>query len=155
LNKSAKDKPILYTENLIKGFRRRTVVDGVSIELDAGEVVGLLGANGAGKTTTFSMVVGLLQPTSGRIFLNGEDVTRYPMYKRARRGMAYLAQEPSVFRDLTARQNIEVILEHLKVPKAERREHTDRLLEELDITHIANSKAYKSRWRICSRPCTT
>jgi len=110
--------------------------------LGAGEVVGLLGANGAGKTTTFSMVVGLLRPTSGQIMFDGHDVTRLPMYKRARKGMAYLAQEPSVFRDMTARENIEAILEFQKMSKAQRKERTDELLEELNIVHIANAKAY-------------
>lgn len=132
----------LRTENLVRTFRGRTVVDGVSIDLSCGEVVGLLGANGAGKTTTFSMVVGLLKPSAGNIYFEDRDITRLPMYKRARLGMAYLAQEPSVFRDLTARENIEVILEHRKVARKERKERARALLEELDITHIAESKAY-------------
>jgi lipopolysaccharide export system ATP-binding protein len=136
------ENTILHTADLVKKFKGRTVVDHVSIDLGAGEVVGLLGANGAGKTTTFSMVVGLLRPTSGQIMFDGQDVTRLPMYKRARRGMAYLAQEPSVFRDLTARQNIEAILEFQKLGRAQRHERADELLEELNITHIAESKAY-------------
>ena len=134
--------PILTTENLRRKFKGRTVVDGVSLSLALGEVVGLLGANGAGKTTTFSMVVGLLRPNEGRIRFDGKDVTRLPMYKRAREGMAYLAQEPSVFRDLTTRQNIEAILEHHGFSRSERRRRTDALLEELDIQHVADSKAY-------------
>lgn len=133
---------ILQTTQLRKKFRGRTVVDGVSLSLSLGEVVGLLGANGAGKTTTFSMVVGLLRPSEGTITFNGKDVTRMPMYKRAREGMAYLAQEPSVFRDLTARQNILAILEHRGLTKKERHARTDALMEELDIQVIADSKAY-------------
>src|SRR5690606_47832 len=127
---------------LVRSFRGRTVVDGVSIALALGEVVGLLGANGAGKTTTFSMVVGLLKPSAGRILLEDRDISRMPMYRRARLGMAYLAQEPSVFHDLTARENIEVILEHRRVGRAARRERAQQLLEELSIAHIAESKAY-------------
>lgn len=118
------------------------VVKDVSLELGCGEVVGLLGANGAGKTTTFSMVVGLLRPGGGTIMFDNKDVTRYPMYKRAREGMAYLAQEASVFRDLTSRQNIMAILEHQSMTKAERNSRADELLEELDISHVADSKAF-------------
>ena len=136
------ESPILLTTDLRKVFKGRAVVDGVSISLSLGEVVGLLGANGAGKTTTFSMVVGLLRPNSGVIAFNGKDVTSFPMYKRAREGMAYLAQEPSVFRDMTTRQNILAILEHRDMTKDERHDRTDKLLEELDIKHIAESKAY-------------
>lgn len=138
----AEEKPILLTQDLRKVFKGRTVVDGVSISLALGEVVGLLGANGAGKTTTFSMVVGLLRPNSGVIAFDGQDVTRFPMYKRARAGMAYLAQEPSVFRDMTTRQNIMAILEHRDMANEEREARTDTLLDELDIKHIADSKAY-------------
>jgi lipopolysaccharide export system ATP-binding protein len=133
---------ILRTDSLKKVFQRRAVVENVSIELALGEVVGLLGPNGAGKTTTFGMVVGLLKPTAGRIFFGGEDVTRKAMYKRARAGMAYLPQEPSVFRDLTARQNLLAVLEYQPLTKAEREKKADRLLEELDIQHVAKSKAY-------------
>ena len=133
---------LLHTEDLVKKFKGRVVVDHISIDLAPGEVVGLLGANGAGKTTTFSMVVGLLKPDTGRIAFGGRDVTLMPMYKRAREGMAYLAQEPSVFRDLTARQNIEAILEFQNLSRKERKTRASELLEELDITHIAESKAY-------------
>lgn len=134
--------PILRTENLKKVFQRRAVVEDVSIELARGEVVGLLGPNGAGKTTTFSMVVGLLKPTAGRIFFGGKNVTRKAMYRRARAGMAYLPQEPSVFRDLTARQNLLAVLEFQNLTRAERHKRADQLLEELDIAHVAHSKAY-------------
>jgi lipopolysaccharide export system ATP-binding protein len=132
---------VLETSDLVKRYGRRKVVDGVSLELHAGEIVGLLGANGAGKTTTFGMVVGLLQPTSGRIRFLHQDVSRWPMYKRARAGMAYLAQEPSVFRDLTARQNLLAVLEFQKLKRAERAEKADRLLEEFGLQRLADSKA--------------
>ncbi len=133
---------LLHTESLVKQFSKRTVVRGVSIELREGEVVALLGANGAGKTTTFGMVVGLLRPTSGTIHFRGKDVTKLPMYRRAREGMAYLPQEASVFRDLTARQNILAILEFQPIPAKDRGPRAQALLEELDITHVADAKAY-------------
>ena len=133
---------LLRVERLMKRFGKRTVVKDVSLKLEAGEVVGLLGANGAGKTTTFGMVVGLVRPTKGAIFLDGKNVTGYPMYKRARAGMAYLAQEPSVFRDLTTRENIMSILEFQKLNRDERNARADALIEELDVGHVADSKAY-------------
>ncbi len=133
---------LLRAEHLKKRFGKRTVVDDVSLELKAGEVVGLLGANGAGKTTTFGMIVGLVQPTGGTILFRGKNVTGYPMYKRAREGMAYLAQEASIFRDLTARQNILSVLEFQKMRRAERKERADALLEEFDVSHVADAKAY-------------
>ena len=139
---SAPNAPILSTHHLKKTFKGRTVVKDVSLELCPGEVVGLLGANGAGKTTSFSMVVGLLRPTQGTIEFNGQNVTKFPMYKRAQGGMAYLAQEPSVFRDLTARENITAVLEYRTMSKAERTHRSDELLDELAIQHIADSKAY-------------
>ncbi len=139
---SATHTPLLRTEGLKKTYKRRTVVHGVSIELAESEVVGLLGPNGAGKTTTFTMVVGLLRADEGSIWFKGKDVTRLPMFRRAREGMAYLPQEPSVFRDMTSRQNILAILEHQAVPAKQRGARADALLEELDITHVANSKAY-------------
>jgi lipopolysaccharide export system ATP-binding protein len=132
----------LRTENLVKTFRGRTVVAGVSISLGAGEVVGLLGPNGAGKTTTFYMVLGLLKPDRGRVMLNGEDITELPVYKRARRGLGFLSQEPSIFRKLTVEQNLMAILEILDLTKSERRHRLESLLRELDLTHLAKSKAY-------------
>ena len=141
-NKKNNTPSLLWTEGLKKSFKGRTVVKDVAIQLAEGEVVGLLGANGAGKTTTFSMVVGLLKPDNGRIHFNNQDVTKKAMYKRARLGMAYLAQEPSVFRDLTARDNILAILEYRNMSRAERFQRTDKLLEELDIAHIGSTKAY-------------
>lgn len=132
----------LRTESLVKTFRGRTVVAGVSISLEAGEVVGLLGPNGAGKTTTFYMVLGLLKPDRGRVMLNGEDITELPVYKRARRGLGFLSQEPSIFRKLTVEQNLMAILEILDLTKSERQHRLESLLRELDLTHLAKSKAY-------------
>jgi lipopolysaccharide export system ATP-binding protein len=132
----------LRTESLVKTFRGRTVVAGVSISLEAGEVVGLLGPNGAGKTTTFYMVLGLLKPDRGRVLLNGEDITELPVYKRARRGLGFLSQEPSIFRKLTVEQNLMAILEILDLTKSERQHRLENLLRELDLTHLAKSKAY-------------
>lgn len=134
--------PILQTHDLVKAFKKRTVVDHVSIELGRGEVVGLLGKNGAGKTTTFSMIVGLLYPQHGSIHFDGADVTKLPMYKRARAGIAYLPQEPSVFRQLSARQNILAVLEHQPITRNERKARAQELLEELQITQVADNPAY-------------
>ncbi len=133
---------LLRTENLVKAFKRRVVVDRVSIEVAAGEIVGLLGPNGAGKTTTFRMTVGLLRPDSGSIWFGERDITRLPMYKRARAGMAYLPQEPSVFRRLTVRQNLLAVMEFLPIPARERKEKAQRLLEEFGIAQVADSPAY-------------
>jgi lipopolysaccharide export system ATP-binding protein len=132
----------LRADNLVKSFKGRTVVAGVSINLEAGEVVGLLGPNGAGKTTTFYMVLGLLKPDRGRVMLNGEDVTDLPVYKRARKGLGFLPQEPSIFRKLTVEQNVMAILEILDLSDEERRQRLESLLQELDLTHLAKSKAY-------------
>ena len=132
----------LRADNLVKSFKGRTVVAGVSISLEAGEVVGLLGPNGAGKTTTFYMVLGLLKPDRGRVMLNGEDITDLPVYKRARKGLGFLPQEPSIFRKLTVEQNIMAILEILDLSEEERRKRLESLLQELDLTHLAKSKAY-------------
>jgi lipopolysaccharide export system ATP-binding protein len=132
----------LRTDNLVKSFKGRTVVAGVSISLEAGEVVGLLGPNGAGKTTTFYMVLGLLKPDRGQVILNGEDVTDLPVYKRARKGLGFLPQEPSIFRKLTVEQNVMAILEILDLSEEERQKRLESLLQELDLTHLAKSKAY-------------
>src|SRR6266478_216130 len=133
---------LLTTDNLVKEYRKRRVVNGVSIEVNAGEVVGLLGPNGAGKTTTFNMVVGVVRPDGGSVTFQNKNVTRLPMHKRARLGVGYLTQEPSVFRKLTVEQNILAILETCKMNRAERKIRLKYLLEELDLTSLAKSKAY-------------
>jgi lipopolysaccharide export system ATP-binding protein len=132
----------LRTTDLTKSYGGRTVVRGVNVEIASGEVVGLLGANGAGKTTTFSMVVGLTAPDSGRVLLDGLDVTDDPMYMRARKGIGYLPQEASIFRGLTVEQNIMAILETLDLGRAERRTRLKALLAELGLTPLARSPAY-------------
>jgi lipopolysaccharide export system ATP-binding protein len=132
----------LATTDLTKSYSGRTVVRGVNIEIASGEVIGLLGANGAGKTTTFSMVVGLTAPDSGRVLLDGVDVTDDPMYIRARKGIGYLPQEASIFRGLTVEQNIMAILETLSLDRAGRRARLRELLAELGLTPLARSPAY-------------
>jgi lipopolysaccharide export system ATP-binding protein len=132
----------LRTHDLTKSYGGRTVVRGVSLEVQSGEVVGLLGPNGAGKTTTFYMTVGLTVPDSGRVVLNGEDVTSAPMYLRARKGIGYLPQEPSIFRGLTVEQNILAILETLDLDATSRRTRLRELLAELNLTPLAQAPAY-------------
>ena len=132
----------LRSENLVKIYRKRKVVNGVSIEVKQGEIVGLLGPNGAGKTTTFYMIIGFIKPESGRILIDQEDITWLPMYERARRGIGYLSQEPSIFRKLSVEQNIMAILEMQKIPQGERERRLDALLNELDISYLAKNKAY-------------
>jgi lipopolysaccharide export system ATP-binding protein len=132
----------LKTHELTKSYSGRTVVRGVSLEVEAGEVVGLLGPNGAGKTTTFYMTVGLTAPDSGRVTLDGQDLTDDPMYVRARKGIGYLPQEPSIFRGLTVEQNILSILETLDLNAAERKARLQSLLAELNLTPVAASAAY-------------
>jgi lipopolysaccharide export system ATP-binding protein len=132
----------LRTTELTKSFGGRTVVRGVNVDISSGEVVGLLGPNGAGKTTTFSMVVGLVSPDSGRVLLDGNDVTEDPMYLRARKGIGYLPQEASIFRGLTVEQNIMAILETLDLDAAARRARLRELLAELGLTPLAKSPAY-------------
>jgi len=132
----------LSATGLIKIYGGRQVVNKINLEISPGEVVGLLGPNGAGKTTTFYMIVGLIKPDGGSIFLNGEDVSGYPMYVRARMGINYLPQEPSIFRKLTVEENIMAILETLDVDKDERSERLEELLGELDLSHLAKNKAY-------------
>jgi lipopolysaccharide export system ATP-binding protein len=132
----------LATHDLTKSYSGRTVVRGVSIEVASGEIVGLLGPNGAGKTTTFYMTVGLTAPDAGRVVLDGEDVTRAPMYVRARKGIGYLPQEPSIFRGLTVEQNILAILETQKLSRAERKKRAAELLAELNLTSLAQSPAH-------------
>jgi lipopolysaccharide export system ATP-binding protein len=133
----------LAAEGLVKVYRRRRVVNDVALSLQQGEIVGLLGPNGAGKTTTFYMIVGLIQPLDGRILLDGRDITSMPMFRRARQGIGYLSQEPSIFRKLTVEENIVAILETLPLSKAERQQRLERLLRELKIEHLRRSKAYQ------------
>ncbi len=132
----------LQCVELTKSFRRKRVVDHVSLEIDGGEVVGLLGPNGAGKTTIFYMIVGLLRPDAGTLFLNGEEITNLPMYLRARKGIGYLPQEPSVFRKLTVEENLIAILETLPLSKEEKQDRLEALLSELALTPLRKQKAY-------------
>ncbi len=127
---------ILRAENLVKKYSKRKVVDNVSVEVKQGEIVGLLGPNGAGKTTSFYMIVGLVKPNEGKIYLDDKDITSLPMYKRAKLGIGYLAQEASVFRKLTVEENILAVLEMTKLSKAEQKEKTESLLEEFSLTHV-------------------
>lgn len=127
---------ILHAEHLFKKYKSRTVVNDVSVSVKQGEIVGLLGPNGAGKTTTFYMIVGLIKPNSGKIFLGSEEITELPMYKRARKGVGYLAQEASVFRKLSVEENIMAVLEMTNKPRQEQKEITESLLEEFSLTHV-------------------
>ena len=129
----------LYTENIIKKYGSRTVVKGVSIEVNRGEIVGLLGPNGAGKTTSFYMIVGLIKPNAGKIFLDDIEITKYPMYKRARLGIGYLAQEASVFRKMSVEDNILSVLEMTKLSKKEQYNKLENLLDEFGLQHIRKS----------------
>ena len=133
----------LYTENLVKRYKKRVVVDKVSIELEQGEIVGLLGPNGAGKTTSFYMIVGLIRPNEGRIFLDDEDITALPVYKRARNGISYLAQESSVFRKLTVEDNIKAVLEVSDIPKDEQKERLETLINEFGLQKIRTSMGFQ------------
>jgi lipopolysaccharide export system ATP-binding protein len=133
---------VLRTVEISKTYRGRRVVDDVSISVEQGQVVGLLGPNGAGKTTSFYMIVGLVQPDTGRVLLDDEDITELPMFKRARRGMSYLPQEPSVFRKLTVEQNLMAILETLPLGRRERRDRMGQLIEQLGLETVRHSKGY-------------
>jgi lipopolysaccharide export system ATP-binding protein len=133
---------VLEADGLVKIYKRRKVVNDVALRLQQGEIVGLLGPNGAGKTTTFYMIVGLIQPLRGQIRLDGKNITSMPMYKRARQGIGYLSQEPSVFRKLSVEENLLAILETLPISKAERYERLEKLLDELNIKHLRKSKAF-------------
>ena len=132
----------LRAEELVKVFKERKVVSGVSVAIHPGEVVGLLGPNGAGKTTTFYMILGLVRPDGGRVFLNGEEITTLPVYQRARRGIGFLPQEVSVFRRLTVRENLMAVLETLPLSEAEQMKRVDDLLHELNIAYLAGTPAY-------------
>jgi len=133
---------VLRAAGLSKKYKKRLVVDSVDIEVRRGEVVGLLGPNGAGKTTTFYMIVGMVRPETGRVFLNDTEITRTPMYKRARMGVGYLPQESSIFRKMTVRDNLLAILELTEPSKKTREERCDKLLEDFGISHIAGSRGY-------------
>jgi len=130
---------VLEAYNLVKVYKRRRVVDEVDLRVTEGKIVGLLGPNGAGKTTSFYMMVGLIRPNKGRIFMNGREITRLPIYQRARLGLGYLAQEPSIFRKLTVEENVLLILEALGVPYRQRMERMEEILDELDLTHLRRS----------------
>jgi len=131
----------LSLKKLVKTYNGKPVVNSVNLNIDDSSVVGLLGPNGAGKTTTFYMIIGIIKPDKGQVFLDDEDITSYPMYLRARRGIGYLPQETSIFRKLTVKQNIMAILEILPISKSEQKERTDMLLDELGIKHLADQKA--------------
>ncbi|MGD8387343.1 MAG: LPS export ABC transporter ATP-binding protein [Desulfobacteraceae bacterium] len=134
-------RELLEAKGLVKAYRGKRVVDGIDLVLRRREIVGLLGPNGAGKTTTFYMIIGLARPEAGRVLLDGDDITREPMFIRARRGINYLAQEPSVFQKLSVEENLRAIMEGVGVPRRELRDRTDRLLQELNIQHLARQKA--------------
>ncbi len=132
----------LKVHNICKSYRKKLVVNNLSLEINQGEIVGLLGPNGAGKTTTFHIIVGLLKPQKGSVFLNDKDITALPIYRRARLGMSYLPQEPSIFRKLTVEENILAILETIKISREERRRRLKELLKKLELESLAKSKAF-------------
>jgi lipopolysaccharide export system ATP-binding protein len=132
----------LRAEDLVKSYKGRTVVRGVSFEIHSGQVVGLLGPNGAGKTTSFYMVIGLVRADSGRVLLDGEDIAQWKVHERARKGIAYLPQEASVFRKLTVEENIRAVLETIALPEIQQREQLQMLLEDFRLTHVAKQQAY-------------
>ena len=132
----------IESEGVVKKYGSRVVVDNVSISIPKGKAIGLLGPNGAGKTTTFYMITGLVKPDAGKVSLHGEDVSKFPVYKRARLGIGYLDQSPSVFRRLTVEENIRLVLEVNKIPKKEHKDRVDSLLEEMGIEHLKNSLGY-------------
>lgn len=132
----------LTARNLVKSYKQRKVVDSVNLEVNKGEIVGLLGPNGAGKTTTFYMITGIIKPNAGSVICNGQDITFYPMYKRANLGIGYLAQEPSIFRNLTVEDNIRAVLEMKNYGKKTQREIVEKLLEEFKLTHVYQSLGY-------------
>ena len=137
------NKSLLRSEGLKKVYKKRTVVDNVSISVQQGEVVGLLGPNGAGKTTTFYMIVGMIKPLAGKVFLDNNEITQEPMYKRAKKGIGYLPQEASIFRRLTVEDNIMAILQMLDLPDKERKERQEKLLEELGIVKVRKTMGYQ------------
>lgn len=142
MNNQQPNSMMLRVSDLKKRYGKKIVVDGVNLELKKGEIVGLLGPNGAGKTTTFYMITGMIQPNKGRISLGEEDITDLPMYKRARKGIGYLAQEPSIFSKLTVEDNLRLVLEMTNLPKTVQKEKLEKILEDLSITAIRKSKGY-------------
>lgn len=143
MNDQLNEKKInLRAEHLVKKYKKRTVVNDVSVSVDQGEIVGLLGPNGAGKSTTFYMIVGMISPNGGKVFLNEKDITKLPMYKRARAGVGYLTQEASVFRTMSVRDNILAVLQMTKLSAKEQNERADRLLEEFRLTYVSKSKGF-------------
>ena len=144
---------LLEAKGLVKSYHHRKVVDHLDIEVKRGEIVGLLGPNGAGKTTTFYMIVGVIPPEEGQIIFDNNDITRLPIHVRSRFGIGYLAQESSVFRKLTVRENIMAVLETLPISIRERKKRLNNLLEELKIAHLANYKAYRSEERRVGKEC--
>jgi lipopolysaccharide export system ATP-binding protein len=140
--KENKNTPVLRSENLKKIYGKRTVVKDVSVFVTQGEIVGLLGPNGAGKTTTFYMITGMIKPNAGRIFIDNSEITKVAMYRRARLGVSYLPQEASIFRKLTVEDNLRAIMQVIGIPRRERKEKCEKLLEELNISQIAKSKGY-------------
>ena len=133
----------LHSEKLVKSYRKRRVVDEVSLEVNQGEIVGLLGPNGAGKTTTFYMIIGFIRPEEGKVLIDENEITHQPMFKRARQGIGYLAQEASIFRKLTVWQNVMAVAETRSWPKKERESRVSTSLEELDVLHLRKSKGYQ------------
>ena len=142
MNNQQPNSMMLRVSDLKKRYGKKIVVNGVNLELKKGEIVGLLGPNGAGKTTTFYMITGMIQPNKGRISLGEEDITDLPMYKRARKGIGYLAQEPSIFSKLTVEDNLRLVLEMTNLPKTVQKEKLEKILEDLSITAIRKSKGY-------------
>jgi lipopolysaccharide export system ATP-binding protein len=140
--KENEEARVLRAENLVKRYKKRTVVRGVSIDVRQGEVVGLLGPNGAGKTTTFYMIVGMIRPNEGRVFLEGEEITRIAMYRRARKGIGYLPQEASVFRKMTVEENILAVLQTMDLSPTDRGTKCNQLMRDFNIAHLAKSKGY-------------
>ncbi len=143
MNSAETDKSILQGKDIVKIYGKRAVVNNVSVSVNQGEIVGLLGPNGAGKTTTFYMITGMIKPNKGDIYMNDTVITGFPMYRRARLGVAYLPQEASIFRKLSVENNLIAIMEMIGIPKKIQRERCDQLLSELNITHIAKSLGYQ------------
>lgn len=142
MNENSSNQNILYSVGLYKKYKKRYVVKNVSIEVKQGEVVGLLGPNGAGKTTTFYMIVGMIKPTDGRVFLDGVEITKMAMYKRAQLGIGYLPQEASIFRKLSVYENIMAVLQMMKISQKEREERCNKLIEDFGLTNVVKNKGY-------------